>query len=84
MSSETQTVSVPHLGNSRIGYRFGKPYDPSLPTLVLSNSFSTSAELFRPQFADAELGRVAVSAGAAPAAIFSRDKAQGTRCSRAP
>jgi hypothetical protein len=37
MSSETQTVSVPHLGNSRIGYRFGKPYDPSLPTLVLSN-----------------------------------------------
>lgn len=56
MSTETQTVRVPHLGNSRIGYRFGKPYDPSLPTLVLSNSFSTSAELFRPQFADAELG----------------------------
>lgn len=57
--SETQTVSVPHRGNSTIGYRFGAPYDPSLPTLVMVNSFSTSVELYRPQFADEALGKTA-------------------------
>ena len=57
--SEVQTVTVPHLGKSSIGYRFGSPYNPSLPTLVLVNSFSTSAELYRPQFADAELSGTA-------------------------
>lgn len=46
------TVDVPHLGGSQIGYRFGAPYDPALPTLVLVNSFVTSAELYRPQFQD--------------------------------
>ncbi len=49
------TVTVPHLGTSTIGYRFGRAYDASLPTLVMVNSFSTSAELFRPQFADEQL-----------------------------
>lgn len=57
--SEAQTVSVPHRGNSTIGYRFGSPYDPSRPTLVMVNSFSTSVELYRPQFADTELGNTA-------------------------
>lgn len=56
MSHETQTVTVPHLGTSTIGHKFGKPYDSSLPTLVMVNSFSTSVELYRPQFADARLG----------------------------
>lgn len=51
----TDTLTVPHLGGSTVGYRLGGPYDPSRPTLVMVNSFSTSAELFRPQFADAEL-----------------------------
>jgi pimeloyl-ACP methyl ester carboxylesterase len=55
MSNEVQTVAVPHLGSSAIGYKFGKPYDATLPTLVLVNSFSTSVELYRPQFADAKL-----------------------------
>lgn len=59
MSGDTQTVTVPHLGTSVIGYRFGKPYDSSLPTLVMVNSFSTSADLYRPQFADAQLGDAA-------------------------
>jgi pimeloyl-ACP methyl ester carboxylesterase len=53
--SSTETITVPHLGSSSIGYRFGKPYDASLPTLALVNSFSTSVELYRPQFADAAL-----------------------------
>jgi pimeloyl-ACP methyl ester carboxylesterase len=50
---------VPHLGTSTIGYKFGKPYDSSLPTVVMVNSFTTSVELYRPQFADARLGEVA-------------------------
>jgi pimeloyl-ACP methyl ester carboxylesterase len=59
MSNETQTVTVPHLGTSTIGYKFGKSYDASLPTLVMVNSFSTSVELYRPQFAHRELGETA-------------------------
>lgn len=57
--SNAETVTVPHLGISTIGHRFGKPYDDSLPTLVMVNSFSTSAELYRPQFAHEELSRTA-------------------------
>ncbi|WP_163377248.1 alpha/beta hydrolase [Dietzia sp. Alg238-R159] len=52
----TQTIDIPHLGGSTIGYRFGREYDPSLPTLVMINSFTTSVELYRPQFASDELG----------------------------
>ncbi|RZT83664.1 pimeloyl-ACP methyl ester carboxylesterase [Pseudonocardia sediminis] len=59
MSSDVRTVDVPHLGGSTIGYRFGEPYDSSLPTLVLINSFSTSVELYRPQFADPALAQTA-------------------------
>ena len=55
MSNETQTVTVFHLGSSIIGYKFGRSYKPDLPTLVMVNSFSTSVELYRPQFADEEL-----------------------------
>ena len=55
----TETITVPHLGTSTIGYRFGKPYDASLPTLVMVNSFSTSVELYRPQFGDAQLSGAA-------------------------
>ena len=59
MSSEVQTVTVPHLGSSTIGYKFGKPYDALLPTLVLVNSFTTSVEQYRPQFADEQLSAAA-------------------------
>lgn len=59
MSNGAQTVTVPHLGGSTIGYKLGKPYDPALPTLVMVNSFSTSVELYRPQFAHAGLGEAA-------------------------
>ncbi|MGF0224904.1 alpha/beta fold hydrolase [Dietzia natronolimnaea] len=51
----TQTIDVPHLGGSTIGYRFARQYDPALPTLVMINSFTTSVELYRPQFADEKL-----------------------------
>jgi pimeloyl-ACP methyl ester carboxylesterase len=53
--SSAETIMVPHLGTSTIGHRFGGAYDASLPTLVMVNSFSTSVELYRPQFADEEL-----------------------------
>jgi len=59
MTDVTKTIDIPHLGGSTVGYRFGKPYDPSLPTLIMNNSFTTSAELFRPQFADSKLMKVA-------------------------
>lgn len=59
MSNGVQTITVPHLGTSTIGHKFGKPYDSSLPTLVMVNSFTTSAELYRPQFADAKLNATA-------------------------
>lgn len=52
---DVQTVTVPHLGGSTVGHAFARPYDPALPTLVLVNSFSTSVDLYRPQFADPEL-----------------------------
>lgn len=55
----TQTVTVPHLGGSQIGYRMPKPLDPRKPTLVMVNSFSTSADLFTPQFDDAALAATA-------------------------
>jgi pimeloyl-ACP methyl ester carboxylesterase len=57
--SGAETIEVAHLGGSRIGYRFGHTYDASLPTLVMVNSFSTSVELYRPQFADEQLNAAA-------------------------
>ncbi|MFP5373216.1 MAG: alpha/beta fold hydrolase, partial [Actinomycetes bacterium] len=57
--SNAETITVPHLGTSTIGYRLGKAYDASLPTLVMVNSFTTSVELYRPQFADGKLAATA-------------------------
>ena len=53
--SNSETITVPHLGTSTIGYQLGKAYDASLPTLVMVNSFTTSVELYRLQFADERL-----------------------------
>ena len=57
--SNAETITVPHLGTSTIGYKLGKAYDASLPTLVMVNSFTTSVELYRPQFADEGLAATA-------------------------
>ena len=59
MSDAVQTVTVTQLGNSSIGHRFSRPYDSSRPTLVMVNSFTTSVQLYRPQFAHAELAETA-------------------------
>jgi hypothetical protein len=50
MSGEPETVSVPHLGGSTMRYKFGKPCDPSLPTLVIINSFTTSMDRYGDDF----------------------------------
>lgn len=55
MTSIAQTVGISHLGGSQVGITWDKPYDPSLPTLVMVNSYTTSAQLYRPQFADQAL-----------------------------
>ncbi|MEE8601070.1 alpha/beta fold hydrolase [Euzebya tangerina] len=48
---QTETVTIPHL-DTTMAYSLAGPLDQSRPTLVLVNSFTTSAELYRPQFAD--------------------------------
>jgi pimeloyl-ACP methyl ester carboxylesterase len=55
----SSTITVPHLGTSTIGYKLGREYDASLPTLVMVNSFTTSVEQYRPQFADETLAATA-------------------------
>jgi pimeloyl-ACP methyl ester carboxylesterase len=53
--SNAATITVPHLGTSTIGYKLRDADDASLPTLVMVNSFTTSVEQYRPQFADERL-----------------------------
>ena len=52
--SNTKTVQVSHLG-ATAGYQMPHPYDPSKPTLVLVNSFTTSSELYRGQYENSKL-----------------------------
>jgi pimeloyl-ACP methyl ester carboxylesterase len=59
VSDAARTITVPHLGTSLVGHRFGRPYDSSRPTLVMVNSFTTTVELYRPQFAHPELAATA-------------------------
>ncbi|KAK5083097.1 hypothetical protein LTR05_006979 [Lithohypha guttulata] len=51
----TKTVHVPHLGGIDAAYQMPYPYDSSKPTLVLVNSFTTSSELYRKQYANKQL-----------------------------
>lgn len=53
--SNTKTVHVDHLGGIDAGYRMPYPYDPAKPTLVLVNSFTTSSELYKGQYANKKL-----------------------------
>lgn len=56
---KTQIVTVPHFGGSQIGYRMPEPIDTKKPVLVMVNSFSTSSDLFTPQFEDSSLAATA-------------------------
>ena len=53
--SSTKTIQVPHLGGIQAGYQMPHPYDPSKPTLVLVNSFTTSSEIYRGQYQNEKL-----------------------------
>ena len=48
--SSTKKIQVPHLSGITAGYQMPYPYDPSKPTLVLVNSFTTSSELYKGQY----------------------------------
>ena len=54
----TKTVHVPHLGGIDAAYQMPHAYDSSKPTLVLVNSFTTSSELYRSQYANKDLTNV--------------------------
>ncbi|GIZ38987.1 hypothetical protein CKM354_000238000 [Cercospora kikuchii] len=51
----TKTVHVPHLGGIDAAYQMPYPYDPAKPTVVLVNSFTTSSELYKSQYANKDL-----------------------------
>ncbi|KAI7527072.1 alpha/beta-hydrolase [Hortaea werneckii] len=53
--SNTKIVHVPHLGGIDAAYQMPTPYDASKPTMVLVNSFNTSSELYKSQFANEKL-----------------------------
>lgn len=50
----TKTIDVTHLGGISAGYKLS-PYNSLNPTIVLINSFTTSAELYAPWLADSKL-----------------------------
>ncbi|KAI4215890.1 MAG: hypothetical protein LQ351_001878 [Letrouitia transgressa] len=51
----TKTVTVSHLGGISASYYMPSPYNSSKPTLVLVNSFTTSADLYTIQYKDQKL-----------------------------
>jgi hypothetical protein len=53
--SHIKTIHVPHLGGIQVGYQMPQAYDPRKPTFILINSFTTTSDLYRAQFADAQL-----------------------------
>ncbi|TVY53140.1 putative hydrolase [Lachnellula cervina] len=53
--ANTKTIHVPHLGGIDAGYQMPYQYDSSKPTLVLVNSFTTSSELYKGQYANKAL-----------------------------
>ncbi|KAI5202133.1 alpha/beta hydrolase fold family protein [Aureobasidium subglaciale] len=55
---QTKIVQVPHLGGIDASTYMPHPYDPSKPTLVLCNSFGTSADLYRHQYTNKDLTKL--------------------------
>ena len=51
----TTTIHVSHLGGIEASYQTAGSLDSSKPTLVLVNSFTTSSELYRSQYANKQL-----------------------------
>ena len=51
----TKTIHVAHLGGIDAAYQMPQPYDSSKSTLCLVNSFTTSSELYKAQYANKKL-----------------------------
>ncbi|EHK17768.1 uncharacterized protein TRIVIDRAFT_194914 [Trichoderma virens Gv29-8] len=54
MAKHVQTSFVPHLGGINVGYRLSFT-DSSVPTLVLINPFTTTADYYQPEFESGQL-----------------------------
>lgn len=53
-----QTLQVPHLGGTTVGYRLSAPsLDPTKPTVVLVNPFTATVDYYSPEFESSELTR---------------------------
>lgn len=51
MVEPVKTLSVPHLGGIQVGYRLSQPApDPTKPTLVMFNPFTTTADYYLQEF----------------------------------
>ena len=60
MTGLTKTLSVPHLGGIYVGYRLSREsLDKGLPTLVLFNPFTTTADYYIPEFKNEYLTQAA-------------------------
>jgi pimeloyl-ACP methyl ester carboxylesterase len=53
-----KTARIPHLGGIEASYKISGPYKQYKPTLILINSFTTSADLYDAQFNNKELTEV--------------------------
>ncbi|KAK4222909.1 1H-3-hydroxy-4-oxoquinaldine 2,4-dioxygenase-like protein [Podospora fimiseda] len=51
----TTTLTVPHLGGTKVGYRLSSPFFPCLSTTVLINSMCTTVSLYDSQFSSDRL-----------------------------
>jgi len=50
-----KTVRIPHLGGIEASYKISGNYKQYKPTLIMINSFTTSADLYEAQFSNTEL-----------------------------
>ena len=46
MPMETKIASVPHLGDTIVGYQMPRPYDKAKPTLILIHGFAMSSHMY--------------------------------------
>lgn len=51
-----QTLQVPHLGGTTVGYRLSTPsLDPTKPTVVLVNPFTATVDYYKNEFENPEI-----------------------------
>lgn len=56
MTASRQTLRVPHLGGTTVGFRTSAPViDPAKPTLVLVIPFTTTVDYYTPEFENSAL-----------------------------